>query len=267
MAEYEFDNGLGFKEDLLDGHEGALNHLLTEVRPFLENTMLKRCNEDRSRSRAREIAADVIADCFGRKTKRKAPNAETSEPSVEDGEDDGVLELDRRKLLNLYNGSGKFTGWIITVGLSRLATFWSSGEKKYLVPESNLPCEDGDGGNWLENLASASPIGGLDDVEEELVSILASAIDYGFDQAPALAVIYLRLAFLEGVPQNRIADAWAIHPANISRRMQTGMEVIREASIGYLSSVDPMLRIEWQDMLAVCSKHPQILAGEDPDDA
>ena len=74
------------KEESLAGDHEAESLFDSDLKPFIEAVLWKRCSDERSRQKASDIAADVISDCFG--------------ASVRPRGDD--------RLLNLYNGKSSF---------------------------------------------------------------------------------------------------------------------------------------------------------------
>lgn len=204
-------------------------NVLTERRGFIEAVLLKKCSDERSRQKAMDIVADVIADCFGASER---PRGE-------------------RRLLNLYTGRAPLEQWVITVAHSRLKNWWRSGQWRYESPESSLP----DGSEWQPPMAESAA------EDPDTVALLAEALLSAFDTLEPRQVVLMRLCFLHGIKKETLASVWNCHPSTVGRDITDGLEKLRVRSMAFLKSLDPLIEIEWADCLAVCRNYPGVLDG------
>src|ERR1700750_894515 len=105
-----FSRDLQIVRAALAGDEEAARIFVQEYLPDLELRLTNRCRRSDSKSieKAREIAADVISDCFGAKSRPR-------------GED---------VLLKLYHGRAPLKVWLRRVAYSRLKSWWTSPDGK-----------------------------------------------------------------------------------------------------------------------------------------
>jgi hypothetical protein len=103
-----YPDDLTMAKDALSGDERAAGVFVERFRPDLERYLAARCRRGDTRSieKSREIAADVISDCFGAKDRPR-------------GED---------VLLKLYYGQGPLNVWLRGVAHARLKSWWVSKE-------------------------------------------------------------------------------------------------------------------------------------------
>ena len=71
----------------------------------------------------------------------------------------------------------------------------------------------------------------------------------GLARADDEAVVLMRLHYLYGVPQKRLAIAWGIDPGNISRRVSGAREQIRSGALDEAARLFPGEQLEWEDVL------------------
>jgi hypothetical protein len=99
---------LTMAREALSGDEQAAGVFVERFRPDIERYLAARCRHGDTRSieKSREIAVDVISDCFGAKDRPR-------------GED---------VLLKLYHGQGPLNVWLRGVAHARLKSWWVSKE-------------------------------------------------------------------------------------------------------------------------------------------
>jgi RNA polymerase sigma factor (sigma-70 family) len=219
------------KEESLAGDHGAESLFDSDLKPFIEALLWKRCSDERSRQKASDIAADVISDCFG--------------ASVRPRGDD--------RLLNLYNGTVPFRQWLATVAISRLKNWWRSGQWRFEQQAEEL-----------ETVKSPTDFAAEPVTQDpEIAVLLADAVRWAFVHLEPQRAVFLRLVFLYDIKRERIARMWGCHPSTIGREITMGLATLRTRTLEYLRRADPFLEIEWQDCLEVCTMSPRLLYGDD----
>jgi DNA-directed RNA polymerase specialized sigma24 family protein len=224
-----YPDDLAIAKDALSGDERAAGVFVQRFRPDLERYLAARCRRGDTRSieKSREIAADVISDCFGAKDRPR-------------GED---------ILLKLYYGQGPLNVWLRGVAHARLKSWWVSKEFGGTV---SLP--DGEEGYqpFFSNNSSADP---------DVVIILRIALENAFRQVEPYQLLFLRLVYLHGVKRDHLAKISGCHPTKIGRNAATALEKIRKLTVQYIKVLDPSIELQWEDCQAICEQHQDILHG------
>jgi len=213
---------------LLAGDATAVETFLNDYAPSLQRFLVSRCGDERSRQAARDLADQVVAECFGR--------ADGKPP-----------------LLKLYSGRGTLRSWLNTVGYSRLKNFWRSGRGKF-----EMQTDDGSIREW-DGEGSAEPA--LKD-DRDVAELLADALHSAMEQVDVLDLVRVRLVFIYGVKRERLAALWQVHPSTIGRFLESTLRTIRSETMVRLVRLDPFLELTWDDCLQVCICHPGLLSGE-----
>jgi DNA-directed RNA polymerase specialized sigma24 family protein len=215
--------------DALSGDEQAARVFVEQFRPDLERFLVSRCRRGDTRSveKSREIAADVISDCFGAKTRPR-------------GED---------VLLKLYHGQGPLNVWLRDVAYARLKSWWVS--KSFLGPVS-LP----DGKEEFEYPSPHRP-----SADPEIVKLLRIALESAFRQVQPYQLLFIRLVYLHGVKRDHLAKIWGCHPAKIGRETSAALGKIRKLTVQYIRVLDPGIELRWEDCQAICEQHADLLHG------
>ncbi|MBV9645581.1 MAG: sigma-70 family RNA polymerase sigma factor [Verrucomicrobia bacterium] len=226
-ASVPFSKDLQIAQAALFGDEQKARLFVQEYLPDLESYLVSRCGRHDAKSveKAREIAADVISDCFGAKNRPR-------------GED---------VLLRLYHGRAPLKIWLRHVAYSRLKSWWNS-------PDGNsLPL-----GPVQESLASTADPFVRD---PEIVEILRIALENAFRQIEPYQLLFLRLVYIHSVRRAHLAQIWGCHPAKIGRDMAAAEERIRTLTLEYMNLIHPSLELQWADFQAISEKHPGLLHG------
>jgi len=222
-----FPNDLKIARDALCGDEEAARIFVQEYLPDLESYLVSRCrrHDGKSIEKAREMAADVISDCFGAKSRPR-------------GED---------VLLNLYHGRAPLKVWLRQVAYSRLKSWWPSPDGKAVSFElSEAEREKKD--DWV-----------LPD--PETVEILRIALENAFLQIAPYRLLFLRLVYLYSVRRDHLAQIWGCHSAKIGRDMAAAEEQIRKLTLEHIKLLHPFSELRWSDCLAICEEYPSLLHG------
>jgi DNA-directed RNA polymerase specialized sigma24 family protein len=228
-----FPNDLKIARDALSGDEEAARIFVREYLPDLESYLIVRCrrHDGKSIEKAREIAADVISDCFGAKSRPR-------------GED---------VLLNLYHGRAPLKIWLRHVAYSRLKSWWPSPDGKAVPLE---PSEATAGGtvDWVLR-------------DPEAVEILRIALENAFRQVVPYQLLFLRLVYIHSVRRDQLAQIWGCHSAKIGRDMTSAEEQIRKLTLEHMKLLHPFAELRWSDCLAICEQYPSLLRGSNEDPA
>ena len=223
---------LNLAKEALSGDEIAAGVFVGRFWPGLERHLVERCRHGDARSieKAREIAADVISDCFGAKNR---PRGEAV-------------------LLKLYHGQGPLNVWLRGVAYARLKSWWASRECGGMVslPEAEVGLER------YFNRAQADP---------EVVKILRIALENAFRQVEPYQLLFLRLVYLHGVRRDHLARSWGCHPAKITRDTGAAIQKIRKFTLQYLKVLDSAIELRWEDCQAICDQYEELLSGANSD--
>ena len=220
---------LNMVRNALSGDEQAARIFVERFRPDIEWHLACRCRRGDTRSieKSREIAADVISDCFGAKDRPR-------------GED---------ILLKLYHGQGPLNVWLRNVAYARLKSWWVSKDFWGIVfrPEEEEAYE-----RDFPNHSFADP---------EVVKILHIALESAFRQIEPCQLLFLRLVYLNGVKRDYLAKIWGCHPAKIGRDTAAALDRIRKLTLQYIRVLDPSIELQWEDCQAICEQHADLLHG------
>jgi DNA-directed RNA polymerase specialized sigma24 family protein len=232
VALVPFLRDLKVARDALSGDEEAARIFVQECLPDLESYLVNRCRRCDSKSieKAREIAADVISDCFGAKSRPR-------------GED---------VLLKLYHGRAPLKVWLRHVAYSRLKSWWPSPEGKTVSFEAGQEPES----------KRTEPI--LRD--PDMVEILHVALENAFRQIEPYQLLFLRLVYIHSVKRDHLAKIWGCHSAKIGRDMTAAEEQIRKLTLEHMKLIQPFTELLWSDCQAICEAYPSLLhgSGEEP---
>jgi DNA-directed RNA polymerase specialized sigma24 family protein len=226
-----YPGDLNMARGALSGDEHAARVFVDRLRPDIERYLANQCRRGDTRSieKSREIAADVISDCFGAKDRPR-------------GED---------ILLKLYHGQGPLNVWLRGVAHARLKSWWVS--KDFIGTFSMASGEE-----RCEHRPSKSSR-----ADPEVVQILRIALESAFRQIEPYQLLFLRLLYLHGVKRCHLARIWGCHPAKIGRDTAAAVEKIRKLTLQYIRVLDPSIELRWEDCQAICDQHTGLLYGLD----
>ncbi|MBV8273784.1 MAG: hypothetical protein JO170_00795 [Verrucomicrobia bacterium] len=226
-ASVPFSKDLQIAHAALSGDEEKARLFVQEYLPDLESYLVSRCRHHDAKSieKAREIAADVISDCFGAKIRPR-------------GED---------VLLKLYHGRAPLKIWLRHVAYSRLKSWWPSPDGKTVSLE---PIQE--------------PLAGRAEPfvrDPEAVEILRIALENAFRQIEPYQLLFLRLVYIHSVRRDQLAQIWGCHPAKIGRDIAAAGERIRNLTLEYMKLIHPSVDVEWSDLQAICEEYSGLLHG------
>jgi DNA-directed RNA polymerase specialized sigma24 family protein len=221
-APVPFSRDLQISRAALVGDEEAARIFVREYLPDLESHLISRCRRSDSKSieKAREIAADVISDCFGPKNRPR-------------GED---------VLLKLYHGRAPLKIWLRHVAYARLKSWWPSPDGKSVSFEADQKS----GAEKTEPFLR----------DPDLVEILRIALENAFRQIEPYQLLFLRLVYIHSVRREHLAQIWGCHAAKIGRDMAAAEERIRILTLEYIRLIHPFTELRWSDCQAICEEYP-----------
>jgi len=233
VAPVPFSKDLQVAHAALSGDEEKARLFVKEYLPDLESYLVSRCGhrDCRAIEKAREIAADVISDCFGAKNRPR-------------GED---------VLLRLYHGRAPLKIWLRYVAYSRMKSWWSSTDGRSLPLE---PIE--------ESLShQVEPVVR----DPEVAEILRIALENAFREVEPYRLLFLRLVYIHSVKRGHLARIWGCHPAKIGRDMVAAEERIRNLTLGYVKLMYPFTELDWSDFQAIAEQYATLLHGSNEEAA
>ena len=209
----------------LQGDSAAIATVLAEL-PYSLGVLLSKCTDSDSEEKAREIIENLPGDLIA------GVNRE------------GMTV----KLLEMYQGRASLRSWITVVALSRLKSWWRSPE--YTKRRSKQTTESGDD---LSTSGSNEQRG--DDVYDnsDVVGLLGDALTDSLQKLSPRESICLRLVYLHGVEQRRLARMFGCHAATISRDLEQTKASIKRGVLWDLKLLDPFLDITWEDCAKLCA--------------
>ncbi len=205
----------------LDGDPEAVARIQTEFQPMLERVMM---SKGLANSDAVELVADIIAECFGAGKKGQTV-----------------------PLLEKFEARSSLSTWLIRITWNR----WLDLKRRDKF-KGTLPSYDGD-----EELANGAFDRVPDEAEEvidgDLSSLMGAAIKAAFAALDAESHLMLKLSFLHGLSQAKIAEMWSCDQTRISRMLTAAREAVAAETMRALKQADPTLELQWDDFLQLCA--------------
>jgi RNA polymerase sigma factor (sigma-70 family) len=223
-----FPEDLALARQIVSGDQSAAQSFSDNYRSYLEALLLRKTTDPRSSQKARDIAVDVIGDCFQSHEK----------------------EMDRLSILELYEGRTSLKGWLATVALSRLKNWWRSADFRLTIGEV-------DGIDLIESFSDSPDL----QSDQDAVAMIRVALEQSLNALRPDEIVFLRLVFLFNVRRERIAEMWGCHPSTVGRLLTDAATRVRETTQHHLRLLDPYLEITWEDLVEVCRKHGSIIQG------
>ena len=197
-----------------------------EITGWLTAVLAKR---GASQTEAQDLAADLIADCFG---------AREGKPP----------------LLESYNGQGPLRGFLSRAAINRLIDLKRRQKFQGNLPERNLESGPTDEFDLLA---------GEDDAptDDALVALLRDSLITAFSKCNPRDLMLMRLVAIHGVRQEAIAAMFGWSQSKVSRAIGGVMEEIREKTLEEMTKSDPWLELEWDDFVSLCRYSSDFLVG------
>lgn len=176
-----------------------------------------RGQDNRSMDRATEIGHELVSDCTS-------------------------------GFISKYSAKGSLEGWLRTVGLNRLRTWWDK-EKIY---------------EYIDEVES-NEVGFAPDPDEE-EEVLIEAVKHGFTLLKLMfpkRLVVVRLVWIFNIPQRRIAAMYRMDDGDVSRLKKYGLESLRTEITGYLANRYPKHEFSWEQIISFISRFFQLALDED----
>ena len=216
---------LNIAQAALGGDSAAVNAVLEEL-PYSLAVLLSKCTDSDSEEKAREIIEDLPGDLLA-------------------GVDrDGKTV----KLLEMYQGRASLRSWITVVALSRLKSWWRGpGYRKRergVEPQPDQDASPADRGDGSDGAAHDN---------SDVLALLADALSDSLSSLTPRESVCLRLVYLHGVEQQRLARMFGCHAATISRDLDQTKAAIKRRLLWNLKLLEPFLEITWNDCVRLCA--------------
>jgi RNA polymerase sigma factor (sigma-70 family) len=214
----------------MSGDEAAAGEIRSPERTAqLERILVSRGG---SVSEAKDVVADLWADCFG--------------------SSGGVA------LLAKFNGKGSLEAFLTRVAVNRLIDF-KRHQRFQTAPPGG---EEGDG---MDDLPAAGreyeELG-----EDGLVEVLRGALARAFESSDPETLVMLQLVGVHGINQQRIAEAWGWSQSKVSRQLGSLTSQLRSKTLEEVKRLDPWLEIQWDDFIVLCRSCSDFLTIEGEDE-
>lgn len=222
------EDDMALVEAALAGDEAAGAKIRSdEITGWLAAVLAKR---GASHTEAKDLAADLIADCFG----------------ARDG---------KPPLLQSYNGKGPLRGFLSRAAVNRLIDLKRRQKFQGSLPERNLESGPTDEFDLLE---------GTDDnalSDDALVDLLRDSLITAFAKCNPRDLMLMRLVAIHGVRQDAIGNLFGWSQSKVSRTISGVMEEIRDKTLEEMQKSDPWLELEWDDFVSLCRSSSEFLVG------
>lgn len=149
-----------------------------------------------------------------------------------------------------YAGRAPLGSWLRTIAINR---FYSLMRRRRfeIQPADGEPSAPS---AELAPLASGSgSVGGsMDSPDLALARLLERSLQHALQSLEPEKLLLLRLAYLHGIDQRRLAALWSIHEANVSRAIAGAMATLRTRALAHLKEQEEVLDLGWDELLEVC---------------
>ena len=233
----EIGGGLGQVSELelaeaaLAGDESAAAAIRSpQVNAHLESALRNRGASD---TEARDLVADLWADCFD--------------------EREG-----RRPLLEKYTGKGPLAAFLTRTALNRLIDYKRRQKFRGQLPGTG----NGDSepaGDAFDRLPDEDAPAA--DREDQLVGMLRDALLAAFGKIDPEKLAILKLVNVHRLDQSLVGQMWGWSQSKVSRTISSVMEEVRDATLAELHRIDPWLDLRWGDFISLCGESIDLFAG------
>ena len=217
-------------EAALAGDETAAAAIRTpQTNAHLEAVLRNRGASD---TEARDLVADLWADCFDAR--------------------EGC-----RALLEKYNGKGPLPAFLTRTALNRLIDFKRRQKFRGSLPGSGhadetpgdpfdrLPCDD-------------EP---SRDREDQLIGLLRDALLAAFARIHPEKLAILKLVNVHRLDQTLVGKMWGWSQSKVSRTLTAVIAEVRDSTMEELKRIDPWLELRWEDFISLCGESIDLFAA------
>lgn len=170
---------------------------------------------------------------------RRGANPTTADDLIEDlWGDCFAVEPGKTSLFVKYHGKSSLDTWLVTVLTHR----WVDQLRK----NRKLEALDGAGRrDWPA--VPESPL-----VDPGLAGLVRDAVRYAFGRCDPVTFVMLQLVHVHGVSQRVIARRVGVSEFKMSRALSQAMRRICQDTVATLREREPLLHLEWEDLLDIC---------------
>jgi RNA polymerase sigma factor (sigma-70 family) len=163
--------------------------------------------------------------------------------------DDCVSGGDARpSLLEKFSGRCALRNWLATVATRRWIDL---RRRRGRHLETSHVTGDGAAPDILDTLPALD----LKSRDEALSNLLLESLRKAFRSCPPQSLLLLRLVYLHGLTQREVCRMLGWTEARASRTLSGAMQEIERATLRYLASRDPLLKLSWADFVELCEIH------------
>ncbi len=141
-------------------------------------------------------------------------------------------------LLRKFPGTDGLENWLLRVAINRLISL--QRRERHTVP-------------LLDGYEPDPGPAGAGELESPLADLISRALKEALGALPAGLRVLMWLRYGHGIPQKRLCVSWRCHPTRLSRLLAAAREEVRLRTLAEIRRVEPALRLEWDDIAAVCS--------------
>jgi len=209
---------------VLAGDEEAVCQFQNDYQFSLERVIMSRGVE---KAKARDLVADVIAECFGAGKKGET-----------------------KRLLEKFEGRSSLSTWMIRITWNRWLDLKRRDKFHGDLPEYGD--DDGSSSDRFDQVASNDPPES-ELLDPDLKELMGRAIKAAFDSLAPDILLMLKLSYLYGISQATIAHMWHCDQTRVSRSLTAARKQIAEKTMRQIQEADPDLKLEWDDFKRLCA--------------
>lgn len=209
-------------EGVLASEPQAIAEFIGRFREPLTAVLWARSSAPRARQRADEMVEEVLGDCTS--------GGDTS-------------------LLSKFSFRGNLEGWVKRVAVFRFLN-WIEKDAREIPSDDPTQGQPG---------AAETP-----ETEQEVLELLREAVARAFAQLEEnhpRELVFMKLHFLYGVEKQVLAKLWNRHPSQAGKYVTAGLETMQQAILTQIRGLDPNLRLDWEDFVALAARHPKLAHG------
>lgn len=208
-------------EGVLASEPQPITEFIERFREPLTAVLWARASTQRARQRADELIEEVLGDCTSGGT---------------------------ACLLSKFSFRGNLEGWVKRVAVFRFLNWVESDARE-------IPSDDPTQGQ----AGAEAP-----ETDQEVLALLREAVARAFaelEENHPRELVFMKLHFLYGVEKQVLARLWNRHPSQAGKYVTAGLESMQQAILTQIRGLDPNLRLDWEDFVALAARHPKLAHG------